>query len=84
MAISSPKECVFISPAASPIGSTTTSIDIVKNEKLQEESDTDIEEHIHVYPVNRSSNMSAALDTRELWKQFDALGTEMIVTRRGR
>ena len=42
------------------------------------------EEDARVYPVNVSSNINATLDTRYLWKQFDELGTEMIVTRRGR
>lgn len=30
------------------------------------------------------SNVTAVLSSRELWQLFDAIGTEMIVTRRGR
>jgi hypothetical protein len=41
-------------------------------------------ENVHIYPINKQSTMNAVLDSKELWKQFDALGTEMIVTRRGR
>ena len=38
-----------------------------------------------VFPVNEpSSMMHSVLETRNLWQQFDELGTEMIVTRRGR
>lgn len=44
----------------------------------------EIDETSHVYPVNKVTTINAVLDTRELWQQFDALGTEMIVTRRGR
>lgn len=33
---------------------------------------------------NGGSQFSASLETADLWKQFDDVGTEMIVTRRGR
>ena len=33
---------------------------------------------------NGGSRFSASLETADLWKQFDDVGTEMIVTRRGR
>ena len=53
--------------------------------KLEKDKDEEQQEDsVHVYPFNKQSSMNAALYTRELWKQFDTLGTEMIVTRRGR
>lgn len=72
MAVSSPKELpILIKP-------------------FQQSQQTEQEEEKlkpKVYALNQSSHhskISAVLDTRELWRQFDALGTEMIVTRRGR
>ena len=56
----------------------------VSNESSPVTQDVVKEEDARVYPINVSSNISAILDTRYLWKQFDELGTEMIVTRRGR
>lgn len=38
-----------------------------------------------VYSQNQSdSAMSVGLQSKFLWQQFDSIGTEMIVTRRGR
>ena len=38
-----------------------------------------------VYSVNCPENRaSVVLTSRNLWRMFDAIGTEMIVTRRGR
>lgn len=49
----------------------------------EEEEEEEMEQRI--FPVNaESSPIFAILETRDLWKQFDDLGTEMIVTRRGR
>ena len=74
MAVSSPKELpILIKPFQQP----------QQTEHEQEEEKLKPK----VYALNQSSHhskISAVLDTRELWRQFDALGTEMIVTRRGR
>lgn len=52
-------------------------------EEEEEEEEQEMEQRI--FPVNtESSPIFAVLETRDLWKQFDELGTEMIVTRRGR
>lgn len=49
------------------------------------EDEQHLDEDAKVYALNQpSSLMHAALSTRDLWKQFDELNTEMIVTRRGR
>lgn len=56
---------------------------VIKLDNSKEEQQ-DLDDNLHVYPVNKQSSMNATLDTRELWKQFETLGTEMIVTRRGR
>ena len=49
------------------------------------ELQADDENNEKVHPVNDpSSNVLAELETRDLWKQFDEMNTEMIVTRRGR
>lgn len=58
--------------------------EVVEEEEQLEEEDEEMSD-LKVFPVNPSSStISAVLETRDLWKQFDELGTEMIVTRRGR
>lgn len=65
---------------ASIVGSCSPPV--LKTNNLEEEEE-DMEQRI--YPVNmKSSPICAVLETKDLWKQFDELGTEMIVTRRGR
>ena len=51
-----------------------------------EEPEEELEEiEQRIFPVNaESSSICASLETKTLWKRFDELGTEMIVTRRGR
>lgn len=54
-----------------------------KNELREEHEEEEEEER--VFPMNvESSSIYATLETKDLWKQFDDLSTEMIVTRRGR
>lgn len=68
--------------------SSPPAVCIIKKENQLHNNDNsecdESESGVHVYPMNRPSRLCATLDTRSLWRQFDALGTEMIVTRRGR
>ena len=57
----------------------------VANDQTSELQADDENNAEKVHPVNDpSSNVLAELETRDLWKQFDEMNTEMIVTRRGR
>ena len=56
---------------------------MLREDEEEEEEEKEIEQR--VFPVNaESSSICASLETKTLWKRFDELGTEMIVTRRGR
>lgn len=60
-------------------------VEIVGTVKSSEMSRQDFRMPERVYSESKSGiQYSAFLETADLWKQFDDIGTEMIVTRRGR